>query len=182
MGASSTLRSPHMAGATTILVEHLPATSMRGLGLPTAHSPVMGGISFLPGTSPPSSTGVVYFLLALVTFPVHLHWLPQAMVFWARCCTCLWRTQNTAPLPVWMPPGLSSALGTDHLLPLQLCLLYPALLPHHLPRHRSLSLTPSRMQRPTSTYWEGGVWPHPPLPLRLVPLGADRSHLVSLRH
>jgi hypothetical protein len=78
---SSNLRSTLMAGATTILVEYLPTTSMGGLCLPTAHSPVMGGITFLLGTSPPLSTGVVHFPLALVSFPVRLHWLPRAAFF-----------------------------------------------------------------------------------------------------
>jgi hypothetical protein len=49
MGSSSTPMSPHMAVATTILVAHLPTTSIGGLRPPTACSPVMGGITFLPG-------------------------------------------------------------------------------------------------------------------------------------
>jgi hypothetical protein len=58
----------------------------------------MGGITFLLGTSPSLSTGVIRFSLALVSFPVCLHWLPQAMVFWAFCSTLLWCTKNNAPL------------------------------------------------------------------------------------
>jgi hypothetical protein len=76
MGGSSTLRIPLMAGATTILFKHLPATSMGGLCLLIACSPVMGSFIFLPGTSPPMSTGMVCFPLALVSFHMHLHWLP----------------------------------------------------------------------------------------------------------
>jgi hypothetical protein len=52
------------------------STSMGGLCPHRPRSPVMGGITFLLGTSLPSSTGVVHFPLALVSFPVHLHRLP----------------------------------------------------------------------------------------------------------
>jgi hypothetical protein len=78
-----------MVGVTTILGAHLPTTSMGGLRPHTAHSPVMEGITFLLGTYLPLSTGVVHFPLALVSFPMRLHWLPQATVFWARCCALL---------------------------------------------------------------------------------------------
>ncbi len=40
-----------------------------------------GGATFLPGKSPSLSTEVVFFLFALVSFPVHLHLLPQALFF-----------------------------------------------------------------------------------------------------
>jgi hypothetical protein len=143
-----------MVGVTTILDVHLPATSMGGLCPHTAHSLVMGGITFLLGTSLPSSMGVVHFPLALVSFPVHLHQLPQATVFQVRCCALLWCMRNFDHPPVWMPPDLPSALDTDHLLPLRSLLLHLVLLPHHLTSQRSLSLTISGMPRPTLTHWE----------------------------
>jgi hypothetical protein len=88
-GGSSTLRITPMAGATTILDKHLPATSMGGLCPQTACSPVMGGTTFLLGTCTPLFTGVVLFPITLVHFHVHLNRLPQAMVFLACCCAIL---------------------------------------------------------------------------------------------
>jgi hypothetical protein len=122
-----------MVGATTILGKHLLATSMGGLRLHTSCSPVMGGITFLLGTTPPLFTGVVLFPLALVSFPMSLHWLLLAEFFWARNCALLWCIKNTDHPPVWIAQDLSSALGRDHLLPLQSLLLHPDLLHRHLP-------------------------------------------------
>jgi hypothetical protein len=77
-----------------------------------------GAFTFLLGTSLPSSMGVVHFPLALVSFPVRLHRLPQATVFQDCHCTLLWRMKSFNHPLVWMPPDLFSALGTDHVLPL----------------------------------------------------------------
>jgi hypothetical protein len=118
MGGSSKLSSTLMLGVTTILDAHLPVTSMGGLRPHIPCSPVMGGITFLLGTSLLLSMVVVHFPLALVSFPMHLHRLPRATVFQACCCALLWCMRNFDHSPVWMPPDLSLALGTDHLLPL----------------------------------------------------------------
>jgi hypothetical protein len=140
-----------MVGITTILDVHLPTTSMGSLHLHTACSPVRGSITFLLGTSLPSSMGVVHFPLALVSFPVHLYQLPQATVFWACPCALLSHMRNFNHPLVWMPPDLSLALGTDHLSSLQSLLLHLVLLPRHLTQQRSLSLDLSWMPRSTLT-------------------------------
>jgi hypothetical protein len=101
MGDSSTLLSPHMEAATTILAAFLPTTSTGGLCPPTTHSPIMGGATFLLRTSPPLSMGVALFPLGLVSFPVRLHRLPQSLIFQAHHCALLWHTKNTALLPDW---------------------------------------------------------------------------------